>query len=481
MTGVEELREIRVVSAAPESTRVSVVGGRTQLDVALPADVPVAAFLPELARLIKSRDSGRDEDLADRDERRTFWVLRRDGGTELDPDLTLHQAGVENGELLRLSARRALSPPTLYDDVVDAAARLNRAAYAAWDATSAAVMAFAGLWLCSAVWVLLLLADEVSAHRAAIIGGAGFTVVALVAGAVIVRRMLDRADIAAAVGPPVLVIAGTLGWVAGAPYGVLGLAVACGVLLVLTVICHRLIRAGHWAYVTAAVLFGFGVAAFGGRALGGRVDMLAVAVAAAAVLGCLIVPMLTARLDHYPVTVARRGAKPEQDPFTAPEAEPVAPMPSAEQVWARVHSAVLTRSGLLAGLATAVLVGSVVLIGVDPGWAAFAFAMVCAAVLALRCRRADTWPERAALAAPALVLVLTACVRAQSAARPLQYAGVAVLAVLVVAGVLAGVLTAGGARPGRLRSAAAYLEYLAAAALLPLALWPIGLYERMGW
>ncbi|MEX3648959.1 EsaB/YukD family protein [Mycolicibacterium porcinum] len=56
MTGVEELRPVHVVSAAPEAIRVSVVGGRTQLDVALPADVPVAAFLPELARLIKSRD-----------------------------------------------------------------------------------------------------------------------------------------------------------------------------------------------------------------------------------------------------------------------------------------------------------------------------------------------------------------------------------------------------------------------------------------
>ncbi len=72
MTGVEELRAVHVVSAAPEAIRVSVVGGRTQLDVALPADVPVAAFLPELARLIKSRDDERSDDMADRDERRTL-------------------------------------------------------------------------------------------------------------------------------------------------------------------------------------------------------------------------------------------------------------------------------------------------------------------------------------------------------------------------------------------------------------------------
>ncbi|AMD56028.1 hypothetical protein ATO49_26355 [Mycolicibacterium fortuitum subsp. fortuitum DSM 46621 = ATCC 6841 = JCM 6387] len=107
MTGVEELREVHVVSAAPEVIRVSVVGGRTQLDVALPADIPVAAFLPELARLIKSRDAERAEDLTDRDERRTFWVLSRAGGADaLDPDRSLRAAG---GGKRRAAA--SLGPP----------------------------------------------------------------------------------------------------------------------------------------------------------------------------------------------------------------------------------------------------------------------------------------------------------------------------------------------------------------------------------
>jgi len=164
VTGMRELRTVRAMSAAPEAIRVSVVGGRTQLDVALPADVPVAAFLPELARLIGSRDTRPDEDVVDRDERRTFWVLTRvDGDTALGPEETLRGAGVENGELLRISAQQALSPPTLYDDVVDAAARLNRASYASWNATAAAVMAFAGLWLCTAAWMYFLVADALSA------------------------------------------------------------------------------------------------------------------------------------------------------------------------------------------------------------------------------------------------------------------------------------------------------------------------------
>ncbi|KHO18124.1 type VII secretion integral membrane protein EccD [Mycolicibacterium setense] len=481
MTGVEELRPVHVVSAAPEAIRVSVVGGRTQLDVALPADVPVAAFLPELARLIKSRDDERSDDVADRDERRTFWELSREGRAgALEPDRTLREAGVENGELLRLSARRALTPPTLYDDVVDAAARLNRASYAAWSATAAQMMAFAGLWLCSAVWVVLLLAPALSAHRPTLMVAATLTLVTLVAGAALVRRFLGRADIAAAVGPPVIAIGTAAGWVLAAPHGTVGVAAACAILLGLTVICHRVIGAGHWTYVAAEVLLSFGAVAFGVRALGVPVATVATVAAVVAVFGCLVVPALTARLDQYPTASAR--ASRADDPFTTSavtspvQTQPSTPMPSAEQVWDRVHSAVLTRSGLLAGAAAAALISATALMRVDTGWPAFAFAMVCAAVPALHSRRADTWPERAALAVPAVTLVLVTCVQAQTGVWPLQLTGVVVLAVLAVAGVVGAV----GREGRKLRAVMVYLEYVAVAAVIPLALWPLGLYERLG-
>ncbi|WKG03119.1 type VII secretion integral membrane protein EccD [Mycolicibacterium sp. HK-90] len=480
MTGVEELREVRVVSAAPDVIRASVVGGRTQLDVALPADVPVAAFLPELARMIKSRDTERSDDVADRDERRTFWVLSRGGkadGAALPPDQTLRAAGVENGELLRLSARRALSPPALYDDVVDAAARLNRASYAAWDATAAAMMAFAGLWLCAAVWVLFLLMPQLSAHRTVIAAAAAFTLVVVVAGAALVHRVLGRADIAGAVGPPVIVVGTALGWVLAAPHGVVGLACGCVVLLGLIAACYRLIGAGHWSYVTGAVPLGAGAAALAAPALGAPVAVVATVAVVVAVFGCLAVPALTARLDQYPVPDA--GSARTDDPFstvgTAPETVPGTPMPSAEQVWARVRAAVLTRSGLLAGMATVAVIGAYVLMRVETGWPAFVFAAVCAAVLALHSRRVPTWPERAGLGVPALALVLVAAVQAQSGVWTLQLTGVVLLALLAAGGVLGAVVDS-----SRLRLVAGYLEYVAVAAVIPLALWPLGLYGQLG-
>jgi type VII secretion integral membrane protein EccD len=479
VTGVRELRDVQVLSAAPNQIRVSVLGERTQLDVALPGDVPVAAFLPELARLVGSRDDRRDEDVAARDERRTFWALARvDGDEALAPDQTLGAAGVKNGELLRISARRALLPPTLYDDVVDAAARLNRASYAAWSAKAAGAMAFAGLWLCTAALVYFLMADAFSAHRGVVVGVAAFTLVTLIVSAAMVNRSLGLSDVATAVGWSAIALSAALAWVLAERYGEVGLAVACVALLGLAAGYHRLIGVGHFAYVAAAVVFGFGCLALVGGALGGRVDAVSAATATAAALCCLAVPALTKRLTHQPTPPAEpRGL----DPFSA-AAQPMSDsvLPRAEEVWASVRSRVLTRAGLLAGLSTIVVVAASVLLRTHTGWPALMFGVVCGAVLALRSRRAPTVFEQAALGVPGMALFLIVCVQAQAGADSVRLGGLGVLVGIAVVATLAGLVVAGGRLPTWVQTVAAYLDYVAVAALMPLALWPLGIYDRLG-
>lgn len=486
MTGVDELRTVRVMSAAPDAVRVSVLGGRTQLDVDLPADVPVAAFLPELARLIDSRDTRRDEDVVDRDERRTFWVLSRvDGDTTLGPEETLRSAGVKSGELLRISAQRALLPPTLYDDVVDAAARLNRASYAAWGATAAAVMAFAGLWLCTAAWVYFLVADALSAHRGIAVGGATLTTMTMVVGAALVHRTLGRTDIASSAGWLAVMLTAALGWVLAARFGEYGDVAVCVVLLVITAVYYRVIGTGHWGYIAAAVVFAFGALALLGSALGVRPAVLAAVAASTATLGCLTVPRLTAWLGRFSAPAPDLGAvrkdRGSDGPFAkAGGTDSGAAMPSAEVVWASVRSATLTRAGLLAGLGAVVVTAAAVLLRTVSGWPALIFGLTCAAVLALRSRWARTLPERAALVVPAIALVLIASVQVQAGAGPLRLAGVGVLTVIAVGATLAGLAVASGGLPRWLPTAAAYVEYVAVAALIPVALWPLGIYGRLG-
>ncbi|MCV7067879.1 hypothetical protein H7H51_23235 [Mycolicibacterium farcinogenes] len=201
---------------------------------------------------------------------------------------------------------------------MDAAARLNRASYAAWDATAAAMMAFAGLWLSAAAWVLFLLLPQLAAHRTTIVAAAAFTIVVVVAGAV---------------GPPVIAVGIAMGWVLAAPYGVVGLACGCAVLLGLTAACYRVVGAGHWSYVTAAVPLGAGAVAFAALALGAPVAVVATVAVVVAVFGCLAVPALTARLDQYPVPDV--GSSRTDDPFASvsatPERAPGTPMPSARR------------------------------------------------------------------------------------------------------------------------------------------------------
>lgn len=486
MTGVSELREVAVVSPAPESIRVSVLGVRTQLDVALPADVPVAAFLPELARLVESRTPRHDEGVVDRDERRTFWVLGRvDGDAELSPETTLRAAGVGNGELLRVTQRRALSPPTLYDDVVDAAARLNRASYAAWDAAAAGVMAIVGVWLCSAIWVYFLVTEALSANRGAVVTGAALTVVAMVGGAALAHRALGRTDVAGAAGVPTLALSAALGWALTRHLGDIGLASACVVLLVLTAVYFRVIGTGHWAYLAGAVVFAFGAIALGGIALGARTDVVAVAAGTVATLGCLAVPALTARSRRSPLPTTESGGAGNErqlgNPFAlTDDMSSGAAMPTAEEVWARVHSAALTRAGLVAGLAVAVVAAAAALLDAMSSWPALVFALICAAVLALSGRRAHGTAERAALAVPGTALALMACIQAQGGAQSVRLGGVIVLVVTAVVAVVGGLLISTGRVSRWVSTGVAYLEYIAVAALLPLALWPLGIYDRLG-
>ena len=98
-----------------------------------------------------------------------------------------------DGELLRLTAERTLSAPTLYDDVVDAAARLNKAGYPGWDATAARWMTFAGTYLASGTWIYFLVADTFAATRAVLLGLSVVAALALV-GCGRVGSPLLRAD-----------------------------------------------------------------------------------------------------------------------------------------------------------------------------------------------------------------------------------------------------------------------------------------------
>jgi type VII secretion integral membrane protein EccD len=496
VTGVNELRQVRVVSAAPDHVRVSVFGGRTQLDIALPLDVPVSGFVPELARLVGSRAAERDGEAGSKegakDERRTFWVLSRfDTDAALRPDQTLREAGVVSGELLRLRSRPALSPPTLYDDVVDAVGQLNKSAYAAWNAASARWMAFAGIHLAALALAYCLVGRSFAAQYVVLVGLAAAVVMMLVGGAAIAHRSYGLDDVAAGLGWAAIPITAGIMWALLARHGDYGLAAGCAGLLVLYAVYDRLIGTGHWAYLaTSVLLFLIGVALLG-RALHLRADIVFVAVALVATLMCLLVQRLTAPLGRFETPTVDAETNREDWVFENPFAPPAAAktdqdadsgtsMPTAEAVWTKVRSAAVTRAALLAGLAAGVAVDVALLLnsGAVLGWPTFVFVLACDTVLALRSRVFDTWFERTALGVPALAVVVIACVLAQRGISPIPLTALGVLLAVAVTAALAALTMPGGGSPRRLASLLSYLEYAAVGSLIPLALWVWGVYQR---
>lgn len=485
MTGVSELRRVRVVSAAPDHIRVSVFGGRTQLDIALPLDVPVSGFVPEVARLISSRDAEEDS----KDERRTFWVLSRfHSGAELRPEQTLRDAGVVNGELLRLTPRQALTPPTLYDDVVDAVGRLNKSAYAAWDSVSARWMAFAGVHLASLAMVYCLIAPTGTVNRYLIVGVAGAVVLALIGGATMAHRSYGLHDVAAALGWAAIPITAGIAFAVLGQYGYSGLAAACGSVSVLCAVYDRVIGTGRWAYLAAALTFGLVAVVLVARALHARADIVTVTGAVVATLGCLVVRRLTSRLGRFETPTVTVETKREDWDFENPF-EPSAAtdngdsgtaMPTAEAVWNRAKSASVTRAGLLTGLAAAAAVCVTLLLRTVVDWPAVVFALAVAAALALRSRTFHSWFERAAVAIPAVVILVSTCVTAQNGSAPMPLAALGVLLSVAVGAACAGLMMPTNGAPRRVDTLLSYADYLAAGSLIPLALWVVGVYQRLG-
>lgn len=495
MTGVSEIRRVHLISAAPDHIRVSVFGGRTQLDIALPLDVPVSSCVPDLARLITSRDID-DDGGTSKDERRTFWVLSRfDSDTELRPDQTLREAGVSSGELLRLAPRRALSPPTLYDDVVDAVGRLNKSAHAAWGTASARWMAFAGVHLAAFALVYCLVGRVGAANHYVIVGVAAAVTLALVGGATMAHRSYRLDDVAAALGWAAIPITAGIAFALLGRYGYYGLAGACATVLVLCTIYDRVVGTGRWAYLAAGSTFGLVGLAMVSRALHARADIVFAAAAVLVILSCLAVRRLTARLGRFETpTVTVESNREDWDfenPFEPPASDKTrdddsgTAMPTAEAVWNRARSAAVTRAALLTGLACAATVCLTMLqrSAAVVDWPVFAFALACAAVLAVRSRTFDTALERAATAVPAVAILLITTVMAQDGPRPMPVAALGVLLAVALGSVLAG-LSAGSTdshQPSpRAAGALSYAEYAAVGSLIPLALWVVGVYQRLG-
>ncbi|BBX39878.1 type VII secretion integral membrane protein EccD [Mycobacterium simiae] len=473
MTTTPQTAPGQLVSAASSQVRVSVLCNKIQADVVLPLDVPIAALTPELLKRTlddAAAQSGASDDPFANEAKHNVWVLTRFGSTTpLSPADTLRDADVTEGTLLRLTARRALIPPTLHDDVVDAAARLNKSGHPAWDAAAARWMAFLGVHLASGVWVYFLLSDVPAVNRAATVGLAAAVAIVLVGAATLAHRSYQQSDIATALGWAVLPIAAAVVWVGLHGLDGYGWTAGCVIMVALSATLHRVIGIGHWGYLAAGVTFGLTGLALTVWAAGVRADLAGAGLASVATLGCLAVR----RLD------LRRSRRDASGRDSTPDGSAIPP--GAEGIWAGLRAATLTRSAIYTGLAVSAGLGTLAVLEYAPvHWPAFVFALSCAAALGLYSRHPVNAEEKAGLAIPAIALAVLSCAQARGGSPPMPLVAWGVL--LAATMVLVVIGTSASAR--RLRAwpntVSAYLTYLITAALIPLATWAVGGYERLG-
>ncbi|WP_378737241.1 type VII secretion integral membrane protein EccD [Nocardia brasiliensis] len=478
-----------LAAAEPELCRVSVIGGNTQLDVGLPATVPIATFIGDLVALIASRNP----DVVESDDGGTplqteHWTLARLGRDAIPPSRTLGEADVYDGELLVLRSVTAKETPALFDDVIDAVSRLTTVDFRGW---SPAAARWTGLVAAvSAVLLTLMLLfreRSESGNLAAPFLTLGVAIAAAVAAAIASRKYFDQLtatwlSLCAQLlffGSAVLFVPRDL----GSPHLLLGFSV----LLVAAVLLYRATATGSTlcaATVTIA-LFG-GISAAVRMIWDSDLPKISAAVLVAAIILISMVPRLAAVLARLPVPpVPTAGAAIDPaDHEPRPTIEGIGAigataLPSAAGLGERARAANRYQTGLLIGCSVAGVIGA--LGAADPfgeaKWQGITLAVIAAVILCTRGRSFADLGQAATLIAGGCAILIGLITGLALGDEQSALLSAALLLGLATAAVGFGVIGPHLEVTPVTRRLMEIAEYLLICAVIPLVLWLMGVYS----
>ncbi|MFD8820369.1 EsaB/YukD family protein, partial [Streptomyces sp. NPDC059627] len=162
--------------------RLTVRAPEKSLDLAVPADIPVADLLPVIVGYA-------GDDLHEAGLEHGGWALQRIGGAPLDPEGTLLSLELHDGDVVLLRPATEALPPVRFDNLVDGVAATVRALPNSWSPTASrwALRSVLAAVLLGALTVLALSGGD-RVGRAAVCAAA--TLLQL-AGAGAAARVLD--------------------------------------------------------------------------------------------------------------------------------------------------------------------------------------------------------------------------------------------------------------------------------------------------
>ncbi|WP_239003953.1 type VII secretion integral membrane protein EccD [Nocardia panacis] len=475
-------------AAEPELCRVSVIGGNTQLDVGLPATVPIAAFIGDVVALIQSRnpDITESEDGAP-PLRSEHWTLARLGRDAIPLSRTLTEAEVYDGELLVLRAVTAKETPALFDDVIDAVSRLTTVDFRGWSAAAARWTGLIAAVAATILAVLLLVRDRSNgSDLAAPFLLTGVALAAAVAAAIAARKYADPLTASWLQCCALLLFtAGAALFVPhalGSPHLLLGFSV----LLVAALLSYRTTGTGAVLTATAVLLALFGGVAAAVRMIwDSDLPKIAAAVLVVAITLISFVPRLAAVLARLPVPpVPTAGAAIDPaDHEPRPTIEGIGAigataLPSAAGLGERARAANQYQTGMLIGCSIAAALGA--LGAADPlgaaGLPGTVLAVLAAIVLCTRGRSFADLIQAGTLIAAGCVIVVGLLAGLGLGNGDLLLLTAGLLLVFAVAVVGFGVIAPHIEVTPVTRRLLEIAEYLLICALIPLVLWVMDVY-----
>lgn len=440
--------------------RVCVHWGTAVADLALPAGVPVAVLIPSLVDALAVRHPGQEA---------ARYQLSVPGASALDPSTTLAQNRVGDGAVLVLSRADVGSHPPRYVDVAqEVSATLEDAARSRGDDGNRRFSRLSGAAaavVLTAVGGLAVLRNTLSTSHtrdigvpAAVVGSAALVAVGFAA---IAHRAYRDPVAGLTLSVIATVLAAVAGFVVvpGAP-GVSNVLLAAAAAAVTCVLAVRLSGRGVVALTAAACFASVIAAAALVGAITGAPSHVIASAAAALSLGLLgAVPR---------VSIALAGLPPRWAASDVADPEP-------NDSWAPAQAIRADRwlVSLRAGLATSGGAGAVItVLAGGPRLSCLAFGTVVAAVLLLRSRSC----EGARMLGFAVSGIAAAATTFGVTTLRLQMQGPMLAAVTALAAAATYVgFAATASSPVVLRCVEA-LEWLAWAALVPLACWIGGVY-----
>ncbi|MFC4377482.1 type VII secretion integral membrane protein EccD [Nocardia halotolerans] len=469
----------RGIVRAPDLARVTILAKHTQVDMAIPVDVPVALVIPSVVDMVAQHSRSNDFDNDGERYEPAEWVLARIGHPPFSNSLSLGEHGVRDGELLMLESASNTAPTPLFDDIMYNVAIADAEHYRSWTPKTARITGsvLAAITMLVGCFGLLSAPDAVPFWVSGSL--AMFVAILCVVAGTVLSRMYGDTSAALVLGGCALPTSFTAGMLLVPDhYSWAHLLLGAALTGAIAVLAWRVTGVGLALFIGAATVSVFVVpAALVGLLTEQPVKAIGAVVAAAGLAALSLSPrisMLLAKLPLPPVPSPGTPIDPTED-----DPDDHRALPTLDALRARSERARNYLAGLVTATTLVAVVGALLATDAgadDPYWPGIALALVCAAVLMFRSRTYAGAEQAIVLIAGGSAIVLLMLIGvAVEMRQPLVVFGVA-LAILVAALVIGLIVPNQSATPP-MRRAAELIEYAFVAAVLPLVFWVAGLYS----